>query len=262
MKIEVLVVTMNQMDYSLYDKMNLSTDAVLANQCDEYKYEAICKSGKNIKMISTSSRGVGKNRNTALIHSSAEICVFADDDMIYVDNYEEIIRNAFEEIPDADIIIFNIETIGTETRSRRLNYKIKRVHMFNCLNYGAARIAVRRNSLLKRNVWFSLLYGGGSKYSSGEDSLFLTESLRKGMKIYTYPAKIADISQGTSTWFNGYTNKYFNDRGIWLANAFPKLKYILSIYYSYKLKDKTKEFSILDIYKMINKGIREFSEKK
>lgn len=259
MKIEVLVATMNQKNTMLYEKMNLSTDAVFANQSDSYKYEETIINNSSVKMITTASRGVGKNRNNALSYASGDICLFADDDMVYVSNYSEIIENAFIELPNADIIIFNIETVGRETRSRRLNNKIKRVHMFNALNYGAARIAIKRESLAKKNIWFSLLYGGGAKYSSGEDSLFLTEAIRKNMKIYTYPVKIANIEQGTSTWFNGYTEKYFEDKGVWLANAFPKLKYMLSLYYSYKLRDKAEEFSIFDIYTMINKGIKKFN---
>lgn len=261
MKVEVLVATMNQKDCSLYKKMNLSTDVVFANQSDKYEYKEFKEGNKSIKIITTADRGVGKNRNNALLHSSGEICLFADDDMRYVDNYSEIVQRAFKEIPQADIIIFNIETIGRETRKRRMNSKIKKVNIFNALNYGAARIAIKRNELLKKNIWFSLLYGGGAIYSSGEDSLFLTEAIRKGMKVYTYPAKIADIEQETSTWFNGYTEKYFVDKGIWIANAFPKIKKILVIFYSYKLRKINKEFNSFDIYNMMMKGIRIFEIK-
>lgn len=262
MNIEVLVATMNQKDSSLYERMNLNTNAVFANQSDEYKYDEFYKHEKVLKIITTLDRGVGKNRNNAILYSTGDICVFADDDMTYVDDYEKIIKNAFEEIPDADIIIFNIETIGTVTRSRRINSKIKRLHKFNILNYGAARISVKREVLMKKNIWFSLLYGGGAPYSSGEDSLFLIEAINKGMKIYAYPAKIANVKQETSTWFNGYTEKYFRDRGIWIANAFPVIKRGICFYYSYKLRNSNPQFSILDIYKMINNGISEFDNNK
>ena len=259
-RVEVLVATMNQMDLGLYQKMNLKTDVIFANQSDKYSYQEILKNGAQIKMITTSDRGVGKNRNNAIMHATADICLFADDDLIYVDKYDEIVRNAFKEVPQADIIIFNIEAIGKKVKGRRMNTKIKKLHMFNVLNYGAPRIAIKREKLLKKNIWFSLLYGGGAPYSSGEDSLFLTEAIRKGMKIYTYPVKIADIEQGTSTWFSGYTVKYFEDRGIWIANAFPKLKYLLSLYYSYRFRNVTKEFSGREIFKMINRGIKIFAE--
>ena len=72
-KVEVLVACMNQKDDSLYQKMNLQTDAVLANQCDEYSYrEFVQEDNSVVKLISTADRGVGKNRNKALLNSTGE----------------------------------------------------------------------------------------------------------------------------------------------------------------------------------------------
>lgn len=33
---------------------------------------------------------------------------FADDDMIYEDNYKDIVEKAFNDNPSADIIVFNL----------------------------------------------------------------------------------------------------------------------------------------------------------
>lgn len=262
MNIEVLVATMNQHNINLYNDMKLTTDAVFANQADSFNYQEECLNGKKIKLITTKDRGVGKNRNKALMYSSGDICLFADDDMTYVDNYDQIVINAFKEIPKADMIIFNVDLIGEGSSNHsRINQKVKKVCIFNALNYGAPRIAVKRDVLLKHNIWFSLLYGGGADYSAGEDSLFIIEAINKGMKIYTYPEKIADIRQDSSTWFEGYTEKYFIDKGIWIANAFLKSKYIISMYFAYRMRNLTNNLSILDIYRLINKGIKKFNNK-
>ena len=42
----------------------------------------------------------------ALMRADADICLFADDDMVYEDNYVEIIENAFRDNPYADVIVF------------------------------------------------------------------------------------------------------------------------------------------------------------
>ena len=81
-------------------------------------------------MITTSDRGVGRNRNIALAYASEEICLFADDDMVYEPNYVEIIKKAFNELPKADIIIFNIDTIGDEKRSGRRQNKTRREYTY------------------------------------------------------------------------------------------------------------------------------------
>ena len=75
MKIEVLVATMNQKDSTIYEKMNLKTDAVFANQADRYEYQCFSKQKSKVKMITTSERGVGKNRNTALMYATGDICI-------------------------------------------------------------------------------------------------------------------------------------------------------------------------------------------
>lgn len=257
MEIEVLVATMYQKNLNLYKDMNIKTNVIFANQSNRTNYQEAELDGNKLKMITTAQRGVGKNRNLGLLYSDAEICIFADDDLRYLDNYKDTLEQAFKEIPNADIITFNVDIENTYSKK---NKRIKRLFFWNVLNYGAPRIAIRRESIVKKNLWFSLLYGGGSEYSSGEDSLFLIEALNKGLKIYSFPEKIADIKQGQSTWFKGYNEKYFVDKGYWLANAFPKMKYFIALYFGYKLKNKNKEFNILDILKFLLKGIKTYTK--
>lgn len=95
-KIEVLVATMHQKDAGLYKRMNLQTDAIFCNQDDRLDFvEDTMDNGCRVKMYTTNERGVGRNRNLALSSATADICMLADDDMIYVDEYEAIVLNAF-----------------------------------------------------------------------------------------------------------------------------------------------------------------------
>lgn len=230
MKIENLVVTMNQKNIKKYDELNLKSDAVIANQGKENKYIEFTKNKNTVKFITTNTKGVGINRNISLIYSSGDICLFSDDDMKYYSNYAEIVEEAFNKLKDADIIIFNIDTIGKNV-NRRINQKIKRVNKFNFLNYGTVRIAFKRKSIFNKNIWFSTMFGGGTTYSSGEDTLFLAEAIRKKLKIYTYPASIASVDQSNSTWFDGYNEKFFFDKGALISQVFPFFQYIFILFY-------------------------------
>ena len=93
-KIEVLVATMNQNNFKLIKEMNLSTDAIIINQCEKNEYDEKIINNNKIRMYSYNERGLAKSRNRALDKTDADICVIADDDVIYVDNYEKIILNA------------------------------------------------------------------------------------------------------------------------------------------------------------------------
>ena len=83
MKIQVLVAAMNQTDHSLPEKMNIKCDAIIGNQCERNSIEKYIWNGHNIEYLNFAERGVGLNRNNALMRASGDICLFADDDMVY-----------------------------------------------------------------------------------------------------------------------------------------------------------------------------------
>lgn len=259
--LEVLCATMHQKDFLKIEEMNIQSDVVFANQADRYSYEELKFDGHTARMITSAQRGVGKNRNTALLYATADILIIADEDMVYKDGYADEVIKAFKNQKDADIIIFELNYLNRFVSDKRYISRIKRIHLINSLRYGAARIAIRRDSLIKSNIWFSLLYGGGAPYSCGEDALFIREALKKGLRIYSNPYVIADVKQEHSSWFNGFTDKYYIDRGVWLANAFPVMKYMLALYYACKLKGSS-EKSITQMLKLMILGIKKFKEVK
>ena len=259
--VQVLVACMHQSDDSLYREMNLQTDAILANQCDEYSYRTYIEvDGNKVELISTADRGVGKNRNKALMNASGKFLLCSDQDMVYVDGYEKIVEDAFAMCPKADIIVFNLEYLNRFTPARKENKKFKRVYLWNCMRYGTASVAMRKGAIEKACLSFSTLYGGGAKYSSGEDSLFIREAFRKGLKMYASPIVIAQVKQEESSWFCGYTDKFFIDKGILIANAFPVMKHILVYYFAYGMRNISKEYSFSKIYGLMCQGLKEFDE--
>lgn len=221
MRVQVLASVMNQ-SLDIVDKMNISSDAIIINQCSQFELQKLVKGERNISIYSFSERGVGLSRNNALIHASEDILLFADDDLVYNNTYETQIIREFEEHPDADMIFFNVPSLNCKRPSFMVK-KFSRVHWFNCLRYGTIRIAVKRLSIHSRNITFSLLFGGGAYYGSGEDTLFIHECLKKGLKIYTSPEIIGYVEQKTSSWFRGYNEKYFYDKGALFYSISPLL---------------------------------------
>ena len=259
--VQVLVACMHQADDSLYKEMNLQTDAILANQCDEYSYKTYMEAdGSKVELISTADRGVGKNRNKALLNASGKFLLCSDQDMVYVDGYEKIVEDAFAMYPKADIIVFNLKYLNRFTPARKEDKKFKKVHLWNCMRYGTARVAMRKGAIDKACLSFSTLYGGGAKYSSGEDSLFIRDAFRKGLKMYASPIVIAQVKQEESSWFYGYTDKFFVDKGILIANAFPVMKHILVYYFAYGMRNISKEHSFSMICRLMRQGMKEFDK--
>lgn len=168
--------------------------------------------GHHVKWLSFNERGVGLNRNNALMRATGDVCLFADDDMVYVDGYADIVKKAFEQVPNADIIVFNLIE---ENPTRYIIPKLRKVSWINYLRYGTARVAVKRSVIKDYGIYFNQCFGGGTEYSHGEDNLFLTDCLRKGLKIYAYPEYIAKLTEERkSTWDIGDNKKYLKDQGI------------------------------------------------
>ncbi len=256
LKLEVLIAAVNK-QISLYNELNLDSHCIIANQCNSVGF----MSNDKCKYISTNTRGVGKNRNIALMYSSAKYILFGDDDINYVNNLEEIIVNCFNEIKNADVLIFNIETTGNDeiAQGRRQNRKVKRVRWYNYMNYGAVRIACRRERIFQNNIWFSDLFGGGAKYSCGEDTIFLSDCLKNKLKIYCVPITIATVDQSSSSWFNGYNEKYFIDKGALLRKTSPIMYRLFIRYYAFKMR--TKDLGYCKIIKLCKKGAKEYYKK-
>lgn len=212
MKVQVLVATTNQNDKSLISKMNLSTDAIIANQCNHNSIETFEENGNRFVYLNFAERGVGLNRNNALMRADADVCLFADDDMVYVDGYEEIVTKAFNDNPEADVIIFNLkEKVPVRYV---IPHKIK-VGYFNYLRYGTARIAVKLKSVKNNGIYFNQCFGGGTEHCHGEDNIFLNSCLKKGLKIIAIPDYIAELTEEReSSWNQGYDEKYLKDQGV------------------------------------------------
>ena len=211
-RVQVLVAAMDEGGASLARRLGITTDAVIGCQCDKNGVERETVGEAEVLTCYSTERGVGRNRNLALAHATAQLCLIADDDMRYYDGYWETVEKAFDSHPDADVIIFNVE----EPR-RKKPFVIKkpfRVRWHNFMRFATFRFAIRTESIREKRIFFNLNFGGGTKYGHGEDSIFLADCLRAGLRVIALPITVATLTYTReSTWFQGFNDKYFLDQG-------------------------------------------------
>lgn len=256
--IEVLCATMHQNDFSKYDAMNIrDCDVVFANQSDSFSYQEMQVGPNCVKMLTTATRGVGKNRNLALAMASGEILLFADDDLTYEPDMPRMIRAGFQRFPDADMIVFGTRYTKNGNVYRCRKPKAGRLSFFSALRYGTCALAVRRSSILRHDLHFTELFGGGCVYSYGEDTDFIVQCFRKHLKIYSYSEVIAETKKDSSTCFCGYGDKYFFDKG---ALARHSLGYIAIPYMVHMARKKLEsDLCFWEKMKLMWNGYRCFS---
>lgn len=208
-RLEVLLSCMGQNDLSIVEKSHLTGDVLIINQCQENA--DIIKHDENqcIRMISTTERGLSNSRNMAIKYAVGDICLLCDDDERFLPSYEDIILNTFKNLPEADIIAFNVK--GHEPRLRQ---RIQKVGFLKSLRLSSCHLAFRRRSIFEAGVWFDPLMGAGSGNGGGEENKFLIDCLKKKLRIYYVPAEIAVLCPSTSSWFFGYDKIFFKQRGV------------------------------------------------
>ncbi len=262
MKVQVLVATTNQQDYSLLSRLNIQSDAVIINQVDHYEYKILDYNGHCVEWFCVNEKGVSKSRNMALSKANGDICLLVDDDEQLRTGYSNMISNAFASFPDADVIAFNLASIGGISK-RYCNSSNKKLNRFNSMRYGAARIAFRRQKVMKEHIEFATLFGPGSLFSCGEDSLFISDCLKKRLRMYACTEVIADIEDqtGTSSWFSGFNKKYFVDKGAVYAAMTGCCPIAYCIYFAQRhKKDYSNDSSFKQAMRWMREGITMYRE--
>lgn len=215
MNIEVLIATMNLKNEEEYNELIQSTKAssntITINQITQENLPMLEKRDVRHNLFSFKERGLSKSRNKAISRATGDICIIADNDVEYFDNYEEIIKTAYANNPDADIIAFYMESTNPSRPVNRLS--AGPVDYKRALKLCSVQITFKRESIINNNVQFNELFGAGAKYNAGEENIFLTNCLRKGLKIIVVDEQIGLVHQAQSTWFQGFDEKYFITKG-------------------------------------------------
>lgn len=256
---QLLVSAVNADVNQLRQNMHLNSDAIIVNQCDTFSYEELMSEGHQIRAYHLPERGVGLSRNTALNRASADIIAFSDEDMQYCDGYEDMIMLEFRRHPEADAIVFQIKYING-MRDFPNCTRFQRVGPLVWRKFATYQIAVRREKLLKNNIHFSSLFGGGARYLCGEDTIFINDMRKSGMKLYMSPAVIGQTDLSESCWYKGNDEAFYVSKGSLLCAIYGRWATVLALPLAIKQKlEKGKtQLSFKTVLKSYLKGIKAF----
>lgn len=255
MAVQLLVSCVDKDVAQMLEKQKLTGSAVVVNQCDKDAEEHLCLNKAEAAVYHRKERGVGRSRNLALSKADREICLFSDEDIVYTDGYEALIEAEFAAHPEADGILFQVEV--TPERKTYQNDTFGRVSLWNCGRYPAYSMAFRREKLQNTKVEFSHLFGGGAPYSNGEDSLFIRQLIKAGLRIYKSPVCIGEEIPRPSTWFTGYHEKFFFDRGVLYHFLYGAAAPLWGFRFVFtKRKEMCQQVAWTKAYKLLLSGIR------
>lgn len=260
-KVEVLMSVMHQQGFDIAYKTGIKSDLLIINQCDKEEYQEIVVDGHLWRMISTTERGLSKSRNMALKNTKGDICLLCDDDEKLTSDYVSKIEKAYNELPDAVAIVFNVKRINNKIKKRY--YKIERIKKAPMYRgYQSGMLTFQSKNILKKNICFNEKFGSGTPWGGGEEILFERDIRKKCGSMYEYPSIISTIDYSLeSQWMQGYNAKYFYNLGGYQQYLYKNnfvLKFLWRVYNCYKLR---KEKGLTPLQKMYwmrqgGKGIR------
>ncbi len=253
-KTEILLSCMFLSDSKeMIKRSHITSDTVIINQCDEenYKDENICNA--LLRTFSVTDRGLTKSRNLAISKSQADICIICDDDEIFNEGYEKAVSSAYDALPDADIIIFDMVD-----RPLKWGNSIKRLGYIDLMSVSSWQITFRREKLLASGVLFDENMGAGSGNGAEEEFRFLTQCRKAKLRIYHYPFRLASVAQTQSTWFKGFDEEFFVNRGNTTRYIMGlPLSVLYAAYYAFAKRKQLSGMSMLRAFSYTVKGIKE-----
>lgn len=173
-----------------------SFNILIVNQSEEC---VLISDFPSVRVINSKEVGLSKSRNLAIKNASKKICLIADDDVVYSENFEKYVITAFSILSNPTIITFNHQRIGLDepknNSSKAYEHTLKSI-----LNVCSIEIAFRLDEIKKNKIYFDEYFGLGSFFETSEENLFLKKVLELKLCCYYYPSVIVShplLSSGT-----------------------------------------------------------------
>ena len=121
------------------------------------------------------------------------------------------------------------------------------------------QITFKRKSIIDNNLNFDINFGSGAKYFLGEDTIFIYDALKRGLKIVYNNNIILKMPPSKSSWFKKYDEMYFKSLGACyyrISKRFYKLlifQFAIRKYHRYK-----NDISIIDAIKQMKNGVKDY----
>lgn len=209
--IEILVATMHRVSLDfLWDmfKHNNHEDLkiIIVNQTTYHKQ--LVSSFDHIKVINSFVFGVSRSRNLAIKNATADICLMADDDLVYQPNLKTTILDAHLKYPSAAMISF--EAID-ELNALYANYGSEGIHTKSSLkNIYTWVISFKRELYMRHQIFYNSHFGFGATFQGGEEYVFLRNAFDKDLKMMHVAQPIVQHPNESSGRLMGSANAVFS----------------------------------------------------
>ncbi len=203
MTLEVLICTYGNNGIERVSKMNLpqvnNVKYLISWQTESFDFLIPNElHRKDIKIVTSRHKGLSNNRNHAIEKASGDICLIADDDLIYTAEQLQTIIKTFETNPSVDIALFKYS--GSDSKQYP-DYEFSLKTEPKGYYITSFEIAFRLNSI-PPTLEFDTRLGVGTSMPAGEEAVFIYNALEQGLNCRFFPITIthhAKLTTGSRT---------------------------------------------------------------
>ncbi len=190
--LEILVSTVNRNSLDFLEVMFQN------NKISEYQILVINQTTRdciinssepNIRVVNSFEKGLSKSRNLAIENATGDVCLFADDDGVYLKGFEKHILDSYDQHTDADVLTF--KTLTTENKPFS-NYPKSTSELKSFSKYVLSiEISFRRLPIVTGSIRYNEHFGLGAIFQDSENYIFLLDLQRKtDLKLFFVPEYI------------------------------------------------------------------------
>jgi len=262
MKLQVLMATMNvkteaTLPAGIDELIKNKVKCTLINQCSSQNDHLFVNQNK-LSVFSFFEKGLSKSRNRNLKLLTETIGLISDQDIHFKKGFQETIISAYKQYPDADIITFQIED---EDGKLLKNYRKEAFWMNqrDIMKVSSVEITCKAASIRNNHLIFDEDFGLGAVFPTGEEAIFLSDALKKGLKILYLPLPIVIHPRDSSGYQFSNNKSLIRAKGAMFYRMFGFSAYPISIIFAIK-KFKMSSQSLLSFAKNMFEGISSYKK--
>ncbi len=257
---------MNRTNFDFLEKMfengNLSDfNILIINQTTEHKL--LLSNFQNIKIINSFEKGLTKSRNLALLNTSKKLLVFTDDDVVFQQNFQHKIVETFNKYSNHDG--FRFQYLNSENKlSKKYPKEFQStLSQFETLNASSVELVFKTESLKTAKMKFDENFGLGANFFIGEEPIFISDGIKKGLKIGFVPEILLTHSQPSTSYKTPASELYFVQSAVFYRIYGKMYLFWIALKLFFDVKQhKINFFDLIHLFKQAIKGKKAYVNTK
>jgi hypothetical protein len=255
--IQILIATMNRTDFDFLKAMFVFSDfsmfnLLIINQTSSDKQ--LKSDFENVKVINSLDKGLSKSRNLAIENANQPLLILTDDDVVFQPGFELHVLKAFNTDDSHDGFRFEFLNGKGNYAKKYPKHFEEKLSQLEILNTSSVELVLKRESIQRVSLKFDENFGLGTNFSMGEEAIFVSDAIKKGLKIGFVPEVLVVHSHLSTGHKTTVSMQYFIHSAVFFRIYGKMYLFWIALKLFFDLKHRKVRFR--EIFKMLNQSLK------